>query len=96
MQSSGLSNEDLKALIAENAKASKSILKLVQANAKAIEALSDMLQIDKYVDSTNKSLQDLINVVVQLHTKVEEVSPAKKGGRSATGEVLPQAAKSGT
>ena len=94
MQSSGLSNEDLKDLIAENAKASKSILKLVQANAKAIEALSD--KIDKYVDSTNKSLQDLINVVVQLHTRVEEVSPAKKGGRSATGEVFPQAAKSGT
>ena len=86
-----LSNEELKNLIAATAMTAKDVLKIAESNTKAIEALGQ--KIDSYVSSTNKSLQDLMNVVLQLHTRVEEVSPAKTGGRSATEEVFPQAAK---
>ena len=87
MQTDRLSNEDLKQLIAENAKVSKNILELVKSNAKAIEANA------KANAELSEYIRDVANTVVQLHTRVEEISPARQGGRSVEEEIIPQAAK---
>jgi hypothetical protein len=83
MKAEELSNNELKNLIA--------------ANAKSIETLVIKVdQVCEKVDQTMDGVRDLINVVSQLHIRVGEVeksSPGRTSERTAETKTFAQAAK---